>query len=244
MEREEDPEPSVTDVPALSSRGLVAVSPQPSVGAEAYRVLRSHLLFSADPDQPLKSVMVTSPSPDDGKTLTAANLAGTFASAGSRVLLVDTDLWRGRIHEMFGVPRSPGIVDLLTEGGDPNAALKETGVSNLWLLPAGKKVPSPGNYVNPEAVRALLDELEPQFDLIVLDTAPVLAVADTVIVAALVDGVVLVVRAGNTLKEMAQDAMGQLEQVGARVVGAVLNDPKGEGDSYSKYRYEYSVRTA
>lgn len=239
--QEEKAPPETSDIPVLSSRGLVAVSAEPSIGAEAYRVLRSHLLFSASPDEPMKSIVVTSPSPDDGKTLTAANLAGTFAAAGSRVLLVDGDLWRGNIHALFGVPRSPGIVDILAEGGDPKDALVKTEVPNLWLLPAGKKVTSPGNFVNPEDIRLLLYELEPRFDLIIIDTAPVLAVADTVIVAALVDGVVLVVRAGATLRDMARDAMDQLDQVGARVVGAVLNDPKGEGDSYSKYRYEYTV---
>jgi capsular exopolysaccharide synthesis family protein len=238
---EEKAETESSEIPVLNSRGLVAVSSEPSIGAEAYRVLRSHLLFSASGDEPMKSVVVTSPSPDDGKTLTAANLAGTYAAAGSRVLLVDGDLWRGNIHALFGVPRSPGIVDILSEGGDPKDALVKTEVPNLWLLPAGKKVTSPGNFVNPEDVRLLLYELEPRFDLIVIDTAPVLAVADTVIVAALVDGVVLVVRAGATRREMARDAMDQLERVGARVVGAVLNDPKGGGDTYSRYRYEYTV---
>jgi succinoglycan biosynthesis transport protein ExoP len=225
-------------------RNLVSISARPSVGAEAYRLLRTHLLFHGPLDRPLKTIVVTSPSPGDGKTLTAANLAGTYARAGARVLLVDGDLFKGRINEVFDVPRGPGVTDLLRGEGRIKKAVVETYVPGLSLLPAGTKSANPGRFVSPGAVRRLFDEVSSDYDLVIIDTPPVLAVADTTIVAALADGVVLVVRAGKTPLEAAQHALRQLERAGAQVVGSVLNDPTGHVDTYRRYRYEYAVESA
>jgi len=225
-------------------RNLVSISTRPSVGAEAYRLLRTHLLFYGPNDRPLKTIVVTSPSPEDGKTLTAANLAGTYARAGARVLLVDGDLFKGRINEVFDIPRGPGVTDILQGEGRVKDVVVETHVSGLSILPAGTKSANPGRFVSPGAVRRLFDEVSDDFDLVVIDTPPVLAVADTTVVAALADGVVLVVRAGKTPLEAAQHALRQLERAGAQVVGSVLNDPTGHVDTYRRYRYEYAVESA
>lgn len=224
-------------------RNLVSISTQPSVGAEAYRLLRTHLLFYGPNDRPLKTIVVTSPSPEDGKTLTAANLAGTYARAGARVLLVDGDLFKGRINEVFDTPREPGVTDLLKGEKEVKQAIVSTHVPGLSVLPAGTKHANPGRFVSPGAVRRLFDDLYDEYDLIVIDTPPVLAVSDTTVVAAMADGVVLVVRAGKTPLEAAQHALRQLERAGAQVVGSVLNDPTGQGDTYRRYRYEYTVES-
>jgi capsular exopolysaccharide synthesis family protein len=218
-----------------------------SIGIEAFRNLRTSLIWS-DGGEALKTLVVTSAAPGEGKTLTAANLAVTLAYDGLRVLLVDCDIRRPRVHGLFRLPRAPGLMELLTaaasHGGAPRpAAIRETSVSGLSVLPCGALPSNAANLLSGTRMRTLLQELQEQFDIIVLDTPPVLATADAGIVASLTDGVLLVVRAGTTNRNAAQRAYQQLANVGARVVGTVLNDPGGEvakeGDYY--YPYDYAA---
>jgi tyrosine-protein kinase Etk/Wzc len=233
-----------------------------SVGTEAFRMLRTSLLWS-DPGRELRTIVVTSAGPGEGKTLTAANLAVSFAHDGLRVLLVDCDVRRPRLHGLFRVPRGPGLMELLTpanaaggarslsfqDGSEEDAAgvlqavLRPTPVRGLSVLTCGALPTNPSELLSGGRMRALLTQLNQEFDLIVLDTPPVLATADAGILATLADGVLLVVRAGQTDRAAAQRAHQHLAHVGARVVGAVLNDPGGEvrhyGDYY--YPYDYSV---
>jgi tyrosine-protein kinase Etk/Wzc len=217
-----------------------------SIGIEAFRNLRTSLIWS-DGGEALKTLVVTSAAPGEGKTLTAANLAVTLAYDGLRVLLVDCDIRRPRVHGLFHLPRAPGLMELLVAadrpGAPPPPAIRQTTVARLSVLPCGALPMNAANLLSSTRMRVLLEELKQQFDIIVLDTPPVLATADAGIVGSLTDGVLLVVRAGYTDKNAAQRAYQQLANVGARVVGTVLNDPGGEvakeGDYY--YPYDYAA---
>jgi succinoglycan biosynthesis transport protein ExoP len=217
-----------------------------SIGIEAFRNLRTSLIWS-DGGEELKTLVVTSAAPGEGKTLTAANLAVTLAYDGLRVLLVDCDIRRPRVHGLFHLPRAPGLMELLTTSSAPGApplpAIRETAIAGLSVLPCGALPSNAANLLSGTRMRVLLQDLREQFDIIVLDTPPVLATADAGIVASLTDGVLLVVRAGTTDRNAAQRACQQLANVGARVIGTVLNDPGGEvakeGDYY--YPYDYAA---
>jgi tyrosine-protein kinase Etk/Wzc len=218
-----------------------------SIGIEAFRNLRTSLIWS-DGGEALRTLVVTSAAPGEGKTMTAANLAVTLAYDGLRVLLVDCDIRRPRIHGLFQLPRAPGLMELLRTSSDPDApqprAIRETPVARLSVLTCGALPVNAANLLSGTRMRVLLGELQERFDIIVLDTPPVLATADASIVASLTDGVLLVVRAGTTDRHAAQRAYQQLANVGARVVGTVLNDPGGEvakeGDYY--YPYDYAAQ--
>jgi tyrosine-protein kinase Etk/Wzc len=218
-----------------------------SIGIEAFRNLRTGLIWS-DGGETLRTLVVTSAAPGEGKTMTAANLAVTLAYDGLRVLLVDCDIRRPRVHGLFQLPRAPGLMELLRASSDPDApqprAIRETPIARLSVLTCGALPVNAANLLSGTRMRVLLRELQEQFDIIVLDTPPVLATADACIVASLTDGVLLVVRAGTTDKNAAQRAYQQLSNVGARVVGTVLNDPGGEvakeGDYY--YPYDYAAQ--
>ena len=217
-----------------------------SIGIEAFRNLRTSLTWS-EAGESLKTLVVTSAVPGEGKTLTAANLAVTLAYDGLRVLLVDCDIRRPRVHGLFRLPRAPGLMELLTASGAPDAppprAVRETSVARLSVLPCGSLPMNAANLLSSTRMRVLLQELEAQYDIIVLDTPPVLATADAGIVASLADGVLLVVRAGATDRNAAQRAYQQLANVGGRVVGTVLNDPGGQvaKEGYYYYPYDYAA---
>jgi succinoglycan biosynthesis transport protein ExoP len=231
-----------------------------SIGVEAFRMLRTSLVWCEQGDN-MKTLVVTSAAPGEGKTLTSANLSVTFAYDGLRVLLVDCDVRRPRLHGLFQVPRSPGLMELLTpsyNGSDaaqsltfnPGAGRTDSGrpvtdvirpttVRGLSLLTCGALPTNPSGLLSGVRMRVLLQELAKSFDLVILDTPPVLATADAGILASLADGVLLVVRAGQTDRVAAKRAHQQLVNVGARVVGTVLNDPGGEVSQYGDYYYPY-----
>jgi capsular exopolysaccharide synthesis family protein len=219
---------------------LVTVTDMRSASAEAYRTLRTNLIFSQSV-QTLRTVLVTSASPGEGKTTTAANLAVSFAHHGMRVLLVDCDLRRGRIHKMFAIPREPGITELVLGREEAETVIRQTDVTGLYVVPSGNLPPNPSELLGGDRMRKVLASLSEAFDLIVVDTPPLLAASDGAILSTLADGVVVVLRAGSTESDAAQQAIQQLTGVGARVVGAVLNDPDAKVPTYGGYyHYEYA----
>lgn len=219
---------------------LVTVSDFRSSTAEAFRTLRTNLIFS-QAVQSLRTIVITSPSPQDGKTTTAANLAVTFAQQGMRVLLVDCDLRRARLHHLFRVSREPGLTQLMLGQCTLEQALRPTMVDHLTFLPAGTHPPNPSELLGGPQMRRTLDALAHEYDIVILDTPPVHAAADPLIVGSLADGVILVLRAGHTDRAEAQDAVQRLSSLGVRVVGAVLNDPDHKVPLYggSYYYYDY-----
>lgn len=219
--------------------GLITARQLRSSGAEAFRTLRTNLVFS-QAVRTLRTLVVTSTSPGEGKSTVAANLAVTFAQQGGRVLLVDCDLRRPRLDKMFPVPREPGLTNVLLEQSTLEEAVHVTMVDNLHLLTAGLLPPNPYELLGGERMKRLFAVLSNHYDMLVVDTPPLMAASDAAVLGAMADGVLMVVRAGSTDRGAAQHATQQLATVGARVVGAVLNDPDATVEQYGGYYYNYS----
>jgi tyrosine-protein kinase Etk/Wzc len=218
-----------------------AIRPQTAHAVEAYRMLRTNFMFAGWTGD-VRSIVVTSTAPREGKTLTAANLAASIAEEGMRVLLVDADLWRGRIHEILAVPETPGFGEILAGQAAGHEAIRPTGVPGLDFLPRGERQRDPSSLARSAVMKAALQELGRDYDALVIDGPPVLAAGSAPVVAAVADGVLLLVRAGQTDRHALREALRQLETVGARVIGAVLNDPEDMdlsvgGRYYHQYEY-------
>jgi capsular exopolysaccharide synthesis family protein len=214
------------------------------VSREAFRVLRTSVLSSVG-DESLKSVAVTSVGPGEGKTLTAVNLAISVAHKGMSIVLVDCDVRRPRMHKVLDLPRAPGLADLLDPRGSyflrVQKVVKKTTLMNLSAISCGTPPSDPLELFEGAPIRRLLADLSDRYDMVILDTPPVLAAADTAILGQLVDGAVIVIRAGQTDREDAQRAYAQLTLAKVRVLGAIFNDPDGKkqkyGRSYRRYSY-------
>jgi capsular exopolysaccharide synthesis family protein len=220
---------------------LVTITDPRSPSAEAFRTLRTNLMFSQAVAE-MRTLVVTSASPGEGKTVTASNLAVAFAQQGMRVLLVDCDLRRGRLHRVFGLSREPGMSDLVLGYETEENTTRQTSVAGLYVIPSGKLPPNPAEMLGGPHTKDKLAALTEGYDLVILDTPPLLAASDAAILATLSDGVIMVLRAGATETAAAQQSMQQLQAIGARVVGAVLNDPESEVAKYGAY-YEYNYAT-
>jgi succinoglycan biosynthesis transport protein ExoP len=222
---------------------LVTITDVGSSGAEAFRTLRTNLMYS-QAVKALRTLVITSAAPSEGKSLTAANIAVSLSQQGLRVLLIDLDLRRARLHRMFRVSREPGMTELVLGTTDQEKAIHPTLVTGLYLLTSGKLPPNPSELIGGDNTRRVLESLAEGFDVLILDTPPLLAASDAAVLGTLVDGVILVLRAGSTDISAAQQSMEQLKAVGARVVGAVLNDPDTKVPEYGAYyRYEYEYST-
>jgi succinoglycan biosynthesis transport protein ExoP len=217
---------------------LVTVTDFGSMGAEAYRTLRTNLIFS-QAIQTLRTIVITSPSPKDGKTTTAANLAVTFAQQGMRVLIIDCDMRKARLHNMFALPREPGFSQLLVKQATVEQVVQQTSIENLWLISAGLLPANPSELLGSATARATIESLAGQYDIVILDTPPVHVAADALILGSMANGVLLVLRAGHSERDAAQEALQRLLNVGAHVVGAVLNDPDHKVPEYGSYYYYY-----
>lgn len=231
--------------PATETKGetpeLAMVSGGKNTAAEAYRVLRTNLQFAAV-GKPIHTLLITSPSPSEGKTTTAANLAVALAQAGKRIVLVDVDLHRPRVHKIFKLQNNVGITTaLLDDGIDPQALLQETAVPGLSIMSSGPLPPNPAELVGTASMREALAKLAAAADLVILDSPPTMALSDAAVLATQVDGVLLVLDAYSTRRELAKRAVAGLQQVQARIVGVVLNRvaTRGRGSYYYYYYSHY-----
>ena len=217
---------------------LVMLQNVPSAGAEAYRSLRTNLQFTAL-DRPLRVLLVTSPSPSEGKSLTAANLGAALARAGQRVILVDVDLHRPTQHKLFKTFNNVGITTALLEENEAlESFLQPTTVPGLQLLTSGPLPPNPAELVGSKRMQSLLARLQTHADVIILDSPPISAVVDPIILSTEADGVLLVVRLGKTRRDAARRALHALQQVNARILGMALNGaPTDKGDYLYNYKY-------
>jgi capsular exopolysaccharide synthesis family protein len=205
----------------MTTSQLITLADPRTPVAEAFRTLRTNLIFSSL-DHPLTTLLVTSATPEDEKSLTLANLAVTMAQGGRKTILVDCDLRRPRQHEIFGVAAQPGLTELILEGGEP--ALAATGIEDLRLLPAGVLPPNPADLLSSRRMEAAIASLKSHADIVLFDAPPVLAVTDAALLASKLDGVLLVVSAGQTKREHAQRAKELLEKIHVHIAGAVLTN--------------------
>jgi capsular exopolysaccharide synthesis family protein len=207
-------------------------------GAEAYRVLRTNLLFA---EGKLRTLVITSAAPGEGKTITAVNLAAAIARQGLKVLLMECDLRRPSLSQYFDEQNGIDLTNVILEDRAWREAIHSSGVPGLDLLLASRAVPRAGEYLAGAEMKQLIDEISQEYDMVILDTSPLLVAADATVLGAIVDGVLLVVRTTRTDREALQQAVHQLSLVGAHVVGTVLNDPEGAVGRYSNYYYDYSA---
>lgn len=204
---------------------LITLTNPRSPVSEAYRTLRTNLSFYSL-DNPLRSLVVTSAAPDEGKSTTVANLAVTMAQSGRKTILVDCDLRRPSLHTLFNLQNNAGFTNMML---DENAAapLQKTEVDGLWVLTSGPKPPNPADLLGSRQMDRVIETLKGQADLILFDAPPVVAVTDAVVLGTKVDGVLLVVSAGKTRRDHAEKAKQILEKANVRIIGVTLtNAPK------------------
>ncbi|HJU66864.1 MAG TPA: polysaccharide biosynthesis tyrosine autokinase [Gemmatimonadaceae bacterium] len=207
--------------------------------AEAYRSLRTNLAF-ARAHEAMRILVLTSPGPADGKSTTVANLAITFAQQGQRTLLIDGDLRRAVLDKMFKVPRSPGLTDVLVGRQRLRDVVHATEIEHLSVVGSGPFPPNPSELLGSSAMREVLRDAQTEFDVVLIDSPPLLAVTDAAVLATMADGAILVIRVGATAKAAVRRAVAQLQTVHGRVVGAVLNDVDLRSGAFSgSYGYYY-----
>lgn len=203
--------------------------------AEAYRSVRTALLLSKAGG--VRTLVVTSSSASEGKTSTTVNLASVLGQLGKRVLVVDTDMRKPRIHEVFRVSNRLGLVAVLTQGVDPATVISKTDVPNVWVAPSGPVPPNPSELLSSDMMNRFAAHITKSFDFVLYDSPPVAAVTDAVLIGALADGVVYTVAAGKVNRENALSGLERLHMASVPVLGVVLNRFVADSDRYDAYYY-------
>ncbi|MBL8153572.1 MAG: CpsD/CapB family tyrosine-protein kinase [Anaerolineae bacterium] len=211
----------------MSEPKLITLTDPRSAASEAYRTLRTNLMFSSV-ENPIHTLLVTSAAQADDKSLCLANLAVTFAQSGNKTILVDTDLRRPAQHDIWGISNDRGLSTMMIEDAALSSPpLAATSVENLWVLPAGPTAPNPADLLSSQRMINIIGLLKARASYVLFDAPPVLAATDAALLGAKLDGALLVVRAGHTRRDHTARARQALERVHVRIVGAVLsNAPK------------------
>jgi capsular exopolysaccharide synthesis family protein len=204
--------------------------------SEQYRTIRTNIQFSSIDDE-IRSIMVTSSGPGEGKSTTAANLAVVFAQQGKRVLLVDGDLRKPTVHYTFGLPNSFGLTNVLTRQVPLEEAVKPSSEELLSVLTSGPIPPNPAELLGSRGMKEFMEAAQAQFDLIIFDTPPVLAVTDAQVLSNQCDGTIFVISSGKTETDSAQKAKELLEAAKAKILGVIINNKKmNKHDHYYYYQ--------
>ncbi|MFS1511119.1 CpsD/CapB family tyrosine-protein kinase [Chengkuizengella sp. SCS-71B] len=219
-----------------NQRSLVTLTNPKSPISEQYRTIRTNIQFAAV-DQNIKSIVVTSSTPAEGKSTTTANLAIVFAQQGKRVLLVDADLRKPTMHYTFQLFNTFGLTNVLASQAAINGVMSETEIEHLSVITSGPIPPNPAEMLGSNAMRQFVEEAKKKFDIVLFDSPPVLAVTDAQILGDLCDGVILVVESGGTEVEAALKSKERLLQANTKILGTVLNQKKTskKQDYYSYY---------
>ncbi len=203
--------------------------------SEGYRMLRTNIEYSSI-DQSMQVIMVTSSKPSEGKSTTCANMAVAFAQSNKRVLLIDADLRKPTQHRIFGTSNRFGLTTVLFQQKELRDVIQHTNTDNLSLISSGPTPPNPSELLSSKRMAGLLETIKGMYDIIIIDTPPILFVTDAQIVAAQSDGVVLVIDSGKVKKEVALKSKASLDHVKARLIGVVLNNvSRKKSDSYYYY---------
>ena len=220
---------------------IVAKKPD-AIPSEAFRALRTRVQFSKIGSDALKTILVTSSAPSEGKTTVCINLAGTFAQSNKKTVILDADLRKPRVHTVFKENRFPGAIDYLFQQATLDEIIRPTGVENLSYITAGTIPPNPSEMLGSEQMKIFLSEIKRKFDIILIDSAPIIAVTDSEILSSMVDASILVVSAEVTEFELMEKSVELIKQSSTSFIGTVLNNfayRSGYG-SYYKYYYYYS----
>lgn len=230
---------SVHEAKTIAGRLVTHFAPKSPI-SEAYRSLRTSIQY-AKADTPLKTIVVTSPGPQEGKSTTVANLAITIAQMGTKTLLVDTDLRRPVLHSIFNLSRSKGISNYLVGKIELDEVIFKTDIDNLYVMPCGTLPPNPSELLGSKAMKHCINELKNRFDIVLFDSPPIMAVTDAAVLSSEVDGVVLVVKAGQTDRNAVIRSYEILRNIPNHILGALLNVVNVEGvyGSYYYYYYHY-----
>ena len=230
--------PKVTDEPDVVAQTLISHRKPRSAVAEATRGVRT--VLELHPTRPPSRLLVTSAVSAEGKTSTAVRLGIAYAGAHKRVVLLDCDLRRPRVHKVFGGDRLTGVTDLI-DGAEPERCVRETGIDNMWYIAAGKAGDRPDELLSSPSLPQVLDRLAERFDVVILDSPPTIVVADARLLSRHVDGVVVVAKENSTPRSLMREALTGLHQVGAHVYGVVINavDFTQRRTSYKYYGYGY-----
>jgi len=218
-------------------RNLITVTNPKSPISEAYRTLRTNIIFSAV-DQDIRTIMVTSSGAGEGKSTTAANIAATYAQNNQRVVVLELDLRKPTVHKTFNLSNRIGITHILTKQVELEEAIQESNIPNLDVITSGPTPPNPSELVGSKALANIILKLKEKYDLIVIDTPPVLAITDSQLIASYCDGVVLVAESGKVKRTALLHAKERLQVVNARILGVVINNAKRKKeDNYYYYYY-------
>jgi polysaccharide biosynthesis transport protein len=220
------------------SKELVMAGDQISLTAESYRTIRTALMLSRA-EHPPKVILLTSPRPGEGKTVTTVNLGMALAQSEQMVLVVDADLRKGRCHKLVNVPNQNGLVNVLTGQIGLRSAIKETAVRNFFVLPRGALPPNPADLLMSHKMNEVIEELRRSFDFVLIDSPPAIAVSDAAVVSSLCDGVLLVFHAQKTSANAARQAVERLDSIGATMLGVILNGVDIRNPDYVDYRSYY-----
>ncbi|WP_336765771.1 CpsD/CapB family tyrosine-protein kinase [Paenibacillus sp. USHLN196] len=208
---------------------LVTVMNPLSPAAEGYRTLRTNIQFSIL-DKQIQVIMAASAQMNEGKTTTISNLAVTYAQEGKKVMIIDGDLRKPSLHHIFMQPNHNGLTSVLSRQYDLDEVIRQTYVDNLYLIPSGPIPPNPTELLGSQQMNDLMEQLKRDYDVILFDTSPIMAVTDALIISSLCDGVVLVIHGGKVKKEIVHKAKAQLDHAKANILGVVLNQVSIRGN--------------
>lgn len=221
---------------------LIANENAKSPVSEAYRTIRTNIQFSQISGKQLKSILITSPIPNEGKSTTISNLGVVMAQTGKNVVVVDCDFRNPTQHKIFNITNK-GISNCIATGEAVDNVIQATTIPNLWVIPSGPVAPNPSELLGSEKMTELLADLTARFDYVLVDTPPVMPVTDAAVMASKVDGVIMLLESGSVAPNVAKEAKTRLEQAGAHILGAVLNKVDvgaghyGYGSGYGYYYY-------
>jgi len=218
---------------------LITLTEPTSPMAEAYRTLRTNIQYSSI-DKKIKTVLITSSGPGEGKTTTSSNLAVVMAQGGNKTILVDCDQRKPKVHRVFKLSNASGLSNMLVKESEMQVGIQKTNIPNLHVLTAGTRPPNPAELLGSEKMKKFMEQLELNYDFVILDTPPIIMVTDAQILAQYADGCLLVVASGEAEKDLVIKAKSLLDKVNAKILGVILNKVDSTKKGYYHYQYEYA----